>query len=175
MGGTSISNAYKQICDEAARCGEVVCADFNGKEMRSDEFIEDFYFRYYGRSKAAVEAEIEAELEESRRTLAYREKHLPERAEELKAMARGIVVWHQLPYWDKTVDDNITKYYYGYEFEAALGLIKILSSDKPWAERQSEAKILFDKQGHSGVTGACTLNLVTRFVDGGRKFAHSIL
>lgn len=44
--GASINQCYAQIKAEAARCGEVVCGEFNDVTMRSDMSLEEFYNEY---------------------------------------------------------------------------------------------------------------------------------
>lgn len=49
--GASIESCYVRIKKESLRCGDVVCGEFNGTIMRSDEPLRLFYDRYYTYSK----------------------------------------------------------------------------------------------------------------------------
>lgn len=49
--GASVESCFVRIRKESQRCGDVVCGDFNGTMMRSDEPLRLFYDKYYHNSK----------------------------------------------------------------------------------------------------------------------------
>lgn len=55
--GASVESCYVRIKKESQRCGDVVCGDFNGTLMRSDEPLRLFFERHYGESKSASKEE----------------------------------------------------------------------------------------------------------------------
>lgn len=60
--GTKLEDAYQILTNEADRCGDVCYTDFNGTVMRSDQPLEEFYQKYYGKSGAEHQKDISEEL-----------------------------------------------------------------------------------------------------------------
>ncbi len=174
IAGSSIEMCYAKLKKEADISGEIVFGMFNGNIMRSDETLDDFYLKYYNKTKSEVMEEERQWHEEYLRREAEHKEAIPRLIVEYRNKARGIIPDDRLAEWDKIVPIRLDDMYHGIELQCALDIISILNKSEDITARISEAKTLFYTQGHSGMSGSLLLKILDCFHPDGKNLAVAI-
>lgn len=172
IAGTSIDDAYRQICEESSRCGVVVVCDFNGHQMRSDEPLDTNYRRITGIGKDDIEKRRLEAIERYERREREHKAKIPELIKEYRQKAIGIIPDYKMSLWCEILPVRLNDLYHGMELGATLDLVSILNKKNLSVEdRLKEAKTLLYDQGHSGMSGHLVLGMCCAFHPLGRRFA----
>ena len=95
--------------------------------------------------------------------------------DEYRKRARGIIPVEHLEYWDKIVPIRLNDLYRGMELDCWLELISVLNdSSKEELKRLDECRILFSKQGHSGMSAGLVFSGLNQFHPLGSKLVMYI-
>lgn len=129
----------------------VIYAIFNGKEILHTDTPDEMSVKVTGKTIAEREAAEKAWQEEYDRKEREHQARIPELTEKYKKVARGVIPEDKLELWDG-----------------------VLNEDKPKEERFATCKEIFDKAGHSGMSGNLVLSGLCKFHPDGRELAELI-
>lgn len=157
--GQDLDKAYQYLQINAPCCGE-----FNEKVLYSTDTIDEIYTKVLGMTKWKHEEYLLKKHEEYERKESEFKAKIPRLTEEYRKRARGIISEEHLEYWDKIVPVRLNDLYHGMELDCWLDLISVLNdSSKEELKRLEECRILFSKQGHSGMSAGLVFSGLKRF------------
>lgn len=157
--GQDLDNAYQDLQINAPCCGE-----FNGKVLYSTDTIDEIYAKVLGTSKWEYEEHLRKEHEEYERKEDEFKAKISQLTDEYRKRARGVIPVEHLEYWDKIVPIRLNDLYRGMELDCWLELISVLNdSSKEELKRLDECRILFSKQGHSGMSAGLVFSGLNQF------------
>lgn len=157
--GQDLDKAYQDLQINAPCCGE-----FNGKVLYSTETIDEIYTKVLGVTKREYEERLRKEHEDyTIREFEFKTK-IPQLIEDYRKRARSVIPEEYLEYWDEIVPIRLNDLYHGLELDCWLELIAVLNdSSKEELKRLDECRILFSKQGHSGMSAGLVFSGLNQF------------
>lgn len=168
--GMSIEEAV-QILTDYRKQGKLVCLEFNGKMLCSDSVtLDSAYKAVTGMSKDEYEHAERARSREREQEEAEYNKKIPELTEKWKEEGHKILDKKYWDLWDQVVPIRLSDLYRGMELGCTLDLVKKLNDGCDF----SEAKEIFEKQGHSGMSAHLMFSMLVSFCDRGAEFVEAI-
>jgi hypothetical protein len=174
--GDSIDTAWKGLLKASAECGDTCFGEFNGKEIRSTDTLDEAYMKILGMTKS----EYEKEMQDWRNDYERREKehkdNIPNLIPIYREKARGVILEDQYEYWDKIVPIRLDDLYHGMELDATLDLCKIMRDESmSYDERLKKAYDTFMDQGHSGMSAGLVASMLRTFCPDGHDLADAVM
>jgi hypothetical protein len=174
--GDSIDTAWKGLLKASAECGDTCFGEFNGKEIRSTDTLDEAYMKILGMTKS----EYEKEMQDWRNDYERREKehkdNIPNLIPIYREKARGVILEDQYEYWDKIVPIRLDDLYHGMELDATLDLCKIMRDESmSYDERLKKAYDTFMNQGHSGMSAGLVASMLRTFCPDGHDLADAVM
>lgn len=172
--GSTIDLAV-QILNKYRSNGELVCINFNGVDLYSDEIftVDDAYEKITGVTKK----EYEKKIEDYNETIHKREQEYKDNffrlVEYYKQQGRKILSKEKWKDWDEIVPIRLSDLYQGMELGSCLDIVKLLNEGGTLDE--AKEKIL--NQNHSGMSFSLVCHMVEEFADGdrGKEFRKYVL
>lgn len=157
--GDTLETAYKVLLANApAYCS------FNGVRLTSSDSLEDMYKKVTGHTKEEIDAIYQKQQEERKRKEKEFEEKKPELIKEYQKKARGVIPEDRLELWDRIVPVRLDDLYHGMELDCWLELIEVLNdTNLSYNVKMTKGKDIFDKQGHSGMSGNLVMSGLKEF------------
>ena len=157
--GGDIDQCFQKLQQMAAEQNEVLGYQFNGKIITSDMTIDDAYSAVLGMTKTEYDKEMaEWRAQKEREELEFQERK-PQLAMAYKEQGASLISPELIPDWNAFVDLSLNDLYKGADCKASL---EILEAMKNGASLE-EAKEIFDKQAHSGMSASRVSSVVEKF------------
>lgn len=164
--GSTIDEAVS-ILQRHEYLGHKVFASFNGVKLYSDNITLDrAYLAITGKTKAENEKRRAELREEYKREQEEHKRKIPELTEHWKAKGREILEEDKWKLWDKIVPIRLNDLYEGLELKCCLEIVQALNQGCT----MREARDIFDKQGHSGMSASLVSCMLKEFSPRGEEF-----
>lgn len=168
--GTTIEEAV-DLLKQHNEAGELVYINFNENILCSDTVtLDGAYKAITGMTQEEFKAKERARREEFEREEAEHKKKIPELTEKWKEEGHKILDKKYWGLWDQVVPIRLSDLYRGMELGCTLDLVKRLNDGCDF----SEAKEIFEKQGHSGMSAHLMFSMLVSFCDRGAEFVEAI-
>lgn len=157
--GTTIDGAYQELLINAPAYGL-----FNGIKLYSYDSLDDMYKKVTGHTKSEYDKMFEQRMEKQEREEKEFKANVPKLIEAYKKKARGIIPEDKLELWDRIVPIRLNDLYHGMELDCWLELIEVLNDiNLSYDVKMVKGKDMFDKQGHSGMSGNLVMSGLKQF------------
>lgn len=174
--GDSIDTAWKELLRASAECGDTCFGEFNGKEIRSTDTLDEAYMKILGKTKSEYEKEMQDWRDEYERQEKEHKDNIPNLTPIYREKARGVILEDQYEYWDKIVPIRLGDLYHGMELDATLDLCKIMRDESmSYDERLKKAYDTFMDQGHSGMSAGLVASMLRTFCPDGHDLADAVM
>ena len=174
--GDSIDTAWKGLLRASADCGDTCFGEFNGKEIRSTDTLDEAYMKILGKTKSEYEKEMQDWRDEYERQEKEHKDNIPNLTPIYREKARGVILEDQYEYWDKIVPIRLDDLYHGMELDATLDLCKIMRDESmSYDERLKKAYDTFMDQGHSGMSAGLVASMLRTFCPDGHDLADAVM
>lgn len=174
--GDSIDTAWKGLLRASADCGDTCFGEFNGKEIRSTDTLDEAYMKILGKTKSEYEKEMQDWRDEYERQEKEHKDNIPNLTPIYREKARGVILEDQYEYWDKIVPIRLGDLYHGMELDATLDLCKIMRDESmSYDERLKKAYDTFMDQGHSGMSAGLVASMLRTFCPDGHDLADAVM
>ena len=174
--GDSIDTAWKELLRASAECGDTCFGEFNGKEIRSTDTLDEAYMKILGKTKSEYEKEMQDWRDEYERQEKEHKDNIPNLTPIYREKARGVILEDQYEYWDKIVPIRLDDLYHGMELDATLDLCKIMRDESmSYDERLKKAYDTFMDQGHSGMSAGLVASMLRTFCPDGHDLADAVM
>ena len=120
--GCSIDEAYYEL----HKCQEPCYTIFNGKELTSDETLDEMYVKILGISKKEFDSDKKKFISEYERSEQEHKSKISKLTEYYCKEARCVILEDQLEYWDEIVPIRFDDLYHGMELDQALTISRII-------------------------------------------------
>lgn len=168
--GWTIERAVMELL-EYQKNGELVCGDFNGHTLYSDNVtVDSAYLEILGKTKAEFDREQEEWRENYRREEEAHKAKIPDLTTVWIEKGHRILDKKYWSEWDKCVPIRLDDLYRGMELKCCLDIVEPLNNGCELAEA---AKIIED-QNHSGMSFGLVRAMVRAFCDRGEEFANFV-
>lgn len=162
--GMDIDRAFQALHEEAIKTGEVISGSFNGHTITSQMTLDKCYKVIVGKSKEEFMDEQRKRQERYEKEEREHQQHIPEKVEEYKEKAKGLIKEGEWDYFVKILPIRVGDLYHGMEIQSMLDIIRVLLDNKEdEAAALDEAVKVFEDQGHSGCSAGLVMGLVKRF------------
>lgn len=146
--------------------GELLCTEFNGVMLYSDTVtIDDAYKAITGRTKKENDAMYKKLTEEMKKADLEHEKNIPKLTESWINEGKKVLAEDKWQLWEQIVPIRLKDLYKGMELRCCLDLVKKLNDGT-----FEEARIMIDKQNHSGMSHGLVCAMVKEFSPKGNEF-----
>lgn len=146
----------------------LVYAMFNGHPIYSDNIdVDEIYSRVCAYNASNKQKEIELDYEKAEKEF---QKKIPTLTKKYNALAKGVIADDKLDQWYELVPIRLRDLYHGMELDATLEIIKELNKATDSNTHFAEAKNIFDKQDHSGLSGGLICAMLNMFAPNGVEF-----
>ena len=174
--GDSIDTAWKELLKASAECGDTCFGEFNGREIRSTDTLDEAYMKILGKTKSEHEKEMQDWRNEYERREKEHKDNIPNLIPIYREKARGVILEDQYEYWDKIVPIRLDDLYHGMELDATLDLCKIMRDESmSYDERLKKAYDTFMDQGHSGMSAGLVASMLRTFCPDGHDLADAVM
>jgi hypothetical protein len=174
--GDSIDTAWKELLKASAECGDTCFGEFNGKEIRSTDTLDEAYMKILGMTKSEYEKEMQDWRNDYERQEKEHKDNIPNLIPIYREKARGVILEDQYEYWDKIVPIRLDDLYHGMELDATLDLCKIMRDESmSYDERLKKAYDTFMDQGHSGMSAGLVASMLRTFCPDGHDLADAVM
>ena len=174
--GDSIDTAWKGLLRASAECGDTCFGEFNGREIRSTDTLDEAYMKILGKTKSEHEKEMQDWRDEYERREKEHKDSIPNLIPIYREKARGVILEDQYEYWDKIVPIRLDDLYHGMELDATLDLCKIMRDESmSYDERLKKAYDTFMDQGHSGMSAGLVASMLRTFCPDGHDLADAVM
>lgn len=174
--GDSIDTAWKGLLKASAECGDTCFGEFNGKEIRSTDTLDEAYMKILGMTKSEYEKEMQDWRNDYERKEKEHKDNIPNLIPIYREKARGVILEDQYEYWDKIVPIRLDDLYHGMELDATLDLCKIMRDESmSYDERLKKAYDTFMDQGHSGMSAGLVASMLRTFCPDGHDLADAVM
>lgn len=174
--GDSIDTAWKELLKASAECGDTCFCEFNGREIRSTDTLDEAYMKILGKTKSEHEKEMQDWRDEYERREKEHKDNIPNLIPIYCEKARGVILEDQYEYWDKIVPIRLDDLYHGMELDATLDLCKIMRDESmSYDERLKKAYDTFMDQGHSGMSAGLVASMLRTFCPDGYDLADAVM
>jgi hypothetical protein len=163
LAGTTLLEA----CEKVFGMGYPCRCSFNGHTISSDDDIDTIFLKIVGKTKAAFEAAQAEFYSDFKKKEQARKELEPLIIEGWKKKGEEVLQkkYHEL--WYKLIPERVSDIYGGRELGNCLEVIATLNG----GASLDDAKILLEKQGHSGLSHALVINLIHSLCERGGEFA----
>lgn len=172
--GTQIEGAYKLMKEYEMKSGKHCFCSFNGKKLLSIYTLDKCYRMVTGLGKEEFDEKVKAEYEENIRKENEFKASIPQKITEYIEKAKGIIPEEKLEKWNEIVPIRLNDLYHGFELDCWLDLISELNKTTTKVERFINCKMIFEKQGHSGMSASLVLFGLIEFHPLGKELAEYI-
>ena len=146
----------------------LVYAMFNGRPIYSDNIdVDEIYSRVYNYATPNKQKGVQLDYEKAKKEF---QKKIPTLAKKYNALAKGVIADDKLDQWYELVPIRLRDLYHDMELDATLEIIKELNKATDSNSHFAEAKNIFDKQGHSGLSGGLVCEMLKMFAPNGIEF-----
>ena len=174
--GDSIDTAWKGLLRASAECGDTCFGEFNGREIRSTDTLDEAYMKILGKTKSEHEKEMQDWRDEYERREKEHKDNIPNLIPIYREKARGVILEDQYEYWDKIVPIRLDDLYHGMELDATLDLCKIMRDESmSYDKRLKKAYDTFMNQGHSGMSAGLVASMLRTFCPDGHDLADAVM
>ena len=174
--GDSIDTAWKELLKASAECGDTCFGEFNGREIRSTDTLDEAYMKILGKTKSEHEKEMQDWRNEYERREKEHKDNIPNLIPIYREKARGVILEDQYEYWDKIVPIRLDDLYHGMELDATLDLCKIMRDESmSYDKRLKKAYDTFMDQGHSGMSAGLVASMLRTFCPDGHDLADAVM
>jgi predicted nuclease with TOPRIM domain len=174
--GDSIDTAWKGLLRASAECGDTCFGEFNGREIRSTDTLDEAYMKILGKTKSEHEKEMQDWRDEYERKEKEHKDNIPNLIPIYREKARGVILEEQYEYWDKIVPIRLDDLYHGMELDATLDLCKIMRDESmSYDKRLKKAYDTFMNQGHSGMSAGLVASMLRTFCPDGHDLADAVM
>lgn len=153
---------------------EVFYIDFNGHKLTSDKTTDECYLEVVQCTRAEYKAKQEKQKDKYQKELEEHEAAIPRLTEEWIEKGKQFLQEKYWELWAKIVPIRLNDLYRGSELKATQEIIKILNKSQNLDEVFDEAEIMFEAQGHSGMSASLVLSMVASFHENGEEFKRRI-
>jgi hypothetical protein len=168
--GNSIDSAIKELAVYKLK-DELVCGSFNGKKLYSDiDDINSAYKKITGKTKVAFDNAAKKENDKYKEQQKKHKAAIPELTKEWIEKGKKILDKKYMALWTKCVPIRLGDLYEGMELGACLDIVKELNKGC----KLEVAKLIIEKQGHSGMSHGLVCSMVKSFCDRGTEFVNFI-
>lgn len=165
--GQSLETAIKEL----KKHKDLVCGSFNGKMLYSDiDDMDSAFKKVTGKTKAEFDEAIQKEHEEYEAENKRHEEAIPELTKEWIEKGNAILDEKHHELWAKIVPVRLKDLYKGMELGACLEIVTELNKGC----KLEVAKVIIEKQGHSGMSHRLVSSMVKSFCDRGAEFVNFI-
>lgn len=145
----------------------LIYAMFNGHPIYSDNLDVDEIYSRVCNNTGNKQKEIELDYEKAEKEF---QKKIPTLAKKYNALAKGVIADDKLDQWYEIVPVRLRDIYHGMELDATLEIIKELNKATDSNNHFAEAKNIFDKQDHSGLSYGLMYAMLNMFAPNGVEF-----
>ena len=146
----------------------LVYAMFNGHPIYSDNLdIDEIYSRLSTYNAGNKQKEVELDYEKAEKEF---QKKISTLTKKYNALAKGVIADDKLDQWYAIVPIRLRDIYHGMELDATLEIIKELNKATDSNTHFAEAKNIFDKQDHSGLSYGLVCAMLNMFAPNGVEF-----
>lgn len=145
----------------------LVYAMFNGHPIYSDNLDADEIYSRVCNNTGNKQKEIELDYEKAEKEF---QKKIPTLAKKYNALAKGVIADDKLDQWYEIVPVRLRDLYHDMELDATLEIIKELNKATDSNNHFAEAKNIFDKQDHSGLSYGLICAMLNMFAPNGVEF-----
>lgn len=168
--GWTIERAVMELL-EYQKNGELVCGDFNGHTLYSDNVtVDSAYLEILGKTKAEFDRDQEEWRENYRKAEEEYKARIPDLSKQWIEKGHKILDEKYWSEWDKCVPIRLGDLYHGMELQCCLDIVEPLNNG---CELKEVAKIMED-QNHSGMSWGLVRAMVRAFCDRGEEFANFV-
>lgn len=161
--GFTIKSTYEEMKKYEIKSGEHCFCMFNEKKLLSTYTLDECYKEVTGLTLREYEEKQRQEHEEYLRKEAKFKESIPEKTEEYKKKAIGIIPNDKIEFWNEIVPIRLNDLYHGMELDCWIELIEELNKNTPKEDKFQKCKDMFDKQGHSGMSAGLVLGGLKEF------------
>lgn len=140
---------------------------FNGHPIYSDNLDVDEIYSRVCNNTGNKQKEIELDYEKAEKEF---QKKIPTLAKKYNALAKGVIADDKLDQWYEIVPVRLRDLYHGMELDATLEIIKELNKATDSNNHFAEAKNIFGKQDHSGLSYGLMYAMLNMFAPNGVEF-----
>lgn len=146
----------------------LVYAMFNGHPIYSDNLdVDEIYSRVCTSNAGNKQKEVELDYEKTEKEF---QKKISTLTKKYNALAKGVIADDKLDQWYAIVPIRLRDIYHGMELDATLEIIKELNKATDSNTHFAEAKNIFDKQNHSGLSYGLVCAMLNMFAPNGVEF-----
>lgn len=168
--GWTIERAVMELL-EYQKNGELVCGDFNGHTLYSDNVtVDSAYLEILGKTKAEFDRDQEEWKENYRKAEEEHKARIPDLSKQWIEKGHKILDEKYWSEWDKCVPIRLGDLYHGMELQCCLDIVEPLNNG---CELKEAVKIMED-QNHSGMSWGLVRAMVRAFCDRGEEFANFV-
>lgn len=168
--GTTIDDAV-QTLTEYRSAGKLACINFNGVMLYSDTVtLDGAYKAITDMTKTEFEAMKRARHDEWEREEEEHKRKIPQLTEEWKEKGHAVLDEKYWELWDDVVPIRLSDLYRGMELGCTLAIVEKLNAGCDI----SEAREIFAKQGHSGMSAHLMFAMLKSFCDRGEEFVEAV-
>lgn len=168
--GTNLDEAIVELigCRDD---GKLAYINFNGTILYSDTVTPDgAYKEVTGMTRAEFFTRQDEERKKYEREEAEHKKKIPELTEEWKEKGHKILDEKYWELWDEVVPIRLGDLYRGMELGCTLDIVEKLNAGCDFAE----AREIFEKQGHSGMSASLMFSMLINFCERGADFVRAL-
>lgn len=170
LAATSLEDAVYELKRMRELYKEECFADFNGKEIYSNDSVNDAYSRVIGKTKEDFDNDRNKQIEEYKRKEEEHKAQIPELTLYWIEEGRKHITSEYLKKWDECVPIRLGDLYQGMELDCTIKIIKILNKSEELNPIYEEAKTEIESQGHSGMSFGLVCSMVKSFHKNGDQF-----
>ena len=168
--GDSIESAMQDLARFKKR-GELVYGEFNGQKLYSDvDDVDSAYKKITGKTKSEFDAERKAENDRYKEEQRKHKEAIPELTKKWIEKGNAILDEKYHETWAKCVPIRLDDLYQGMELKATLDIVKELNAGC----ELDVAKVIIERQGHSGMSFGLVCSMVKSFCDRGTEFVSYV-
>lgn len=163
FGFGNIESAVKELKSHT----DLVCGSFNDQMLYSDiDDLDSAYKKITGKTKSEFDAEQKAENDRYKEEQRKHKESIPELTKEWIEKGNTILDEKYREKWAECVPIRLADLYQGMELSACLDIVIELNNGCSL----EDAKVIIEKQGHSGMSFRLVCSMVKSFCDRGSEF-----
>lgn len=138
---------------------------FNEQEITSEMTEDECYIKITGKTKAEHEAQLKKFAEEYEHKERKWKEQIPALYDVYKEKLKNYIKPEKYDYFiDKVLMHRLNDIYHAYDVDCYIAIVKLLmESEKSMIDTMTDARTLFEEQGHSGWSAGLVAHMVHDF------------
>ena len=155
---------------EKNKKGKLISTNFNGVILYSDTVtMDDAYVSILGKTKREFDDAEKQRIEKDKREQEEYKKSIPELIKVWVEEGKKVLSKDKWDVWEEIVPIRLKELYRGLVLGCCLDIVKVLNNGT-----LEEAKILIEKQNHSGMSFGLVCSMVREFSPRGIEFVDFV-